>query len=270
MIELLAERIHVLDPTRPVFSCMEHVYYQTPGELAAFHDGAPSVDVMGVNSYYGEQISKLHQIWYQFDSLRPYLVSEFGPRGYWEDLYNTFTPDGSLIEQSDSAKAQWYKFQWKNYVIGHKGSNIGGYAYCWHDRMEGSYTWFGLTDHLGRPKPSYYALKSLWTKEKNDLLPTYKIEGPLHYLRGKEYRFKAVSPSAHKKDLAYEWLLLKDQEWYMVRAKYMEKVGNVTKSGDGHSVFVKIPEEGSRFRLYLFVTDQQKNVTTASVAIKVD
>lgn len=259
MLEQMARRIHELDPTRPVFACMEHEEYQLPGEIVAFHDGAPSIDVLGINSYYKEQISRLNHVCYQFDSLRPYLISEFGPRGYWDPHYNRVL-GGARIEDTDVEKADWYKQQWTNYVDAYKGYNVGGFAYCWHDRMEGSYTWFGLTDYKGRPKRSYFALKEIWTRQKQKMLPSFTIRQPEKMVPGKEYEFEAVA-STSRKDLKYEWLLLKDE--------YLDRVDNVEYNAEEAVAKVKIPTRASAYRLYLFVSDKENNVTTASVPIPV-
>jgi cellulose synthase (UDP-forming) len=261
LIEHLAQRIHQLDPSRPVFSCMEHEEYQLAGELVAFRDGAPSVDVIGVNSYYKEQITKLNHIAYQFDSLRPYLVSEFGPSGYWDPKYNK-TNGRSIVEQTDSEKAEWYKEQWINYVNGYKGYNIGGFAYCWHDRMEGSYTWFGLTDFKGRPKPAYYALRELWTNKKVGDPQQFSIEGPTNFSPGTVCTFSAISKTTENKNVCYEWRLLKDE--------YLDAVNTIEVQSDPSCVSVAIPKEASNYRLYVFITDMgDKRVTTASYPIKI-
>ncbi|MFL5754273.1 MAG: glycoside hydrolase family 2 TIM barrel-domain containing protein, partial [Bacteroidia bacterium] len=257
LIEYLAQKIHEEDPGRPVFSCMEHEEYQLPGELAAFHDMAPSIDVIGVNSYYREQISKLNHVTWEFDSLRPYLVSEFGPIGYWDPHHNKISA-GNLLEESDGEKAAWYKEQWLNYVAGYKGYNIGGFAYCWHDRMEGSYTWFGLTDYKGRPKPAYYALRSIWTKEQKSL-PDYKIDAPLLFVPGKKYTIRASGPDTGK--ITYEWMLLRDG--------YLDKINTISPIGNGKTISLEVPTTASAYRLYLFAGDEEGNVSTASHAVTV-
>lgn len=258
LIELLAERIHELDPSRPVFSSVEHEIYQLPGELAAFHDGAPSIDAIGINSYYKEQISQVNRVGYQFDSLRPYFISEFGPRGYWDKHFNR-TSNGLLIEDSETEKSEWYKDQWENYVLAYKGYNIGGIAYCWHDRMEGSYTWFGLTDYKGRLKPGYHALRELWTDQKPELLPEFAIKGPESIVAGRKHTFTAV-PSVKTKNLHYEWQLYKDD--------YLEQINTIEYTEGRNYVSFEIPKDAFSYRLYLYVSDGNGNVTTASIPIQ--
>lgn len=260
LVELLAERIHKLDPTRPVFSSVEQVEHQLPGELVAFHDGAPSLDVIGINSYYKEHVTKLNTVAFQFDSIRPYLVTEFGPNGYWDSLHNKLS-NGLLIEDTEIEKTEWYKEQWTKYIFGKQGYNIGGFAFTWYDKMEGSYTWFGLTDYKGRLKPSYHALKEVWTNQKTETLPQFVIKFPESILPGREYKFQAISSSAKKDKLNYEWVLLKDENF--------EWIDNIESFEDGTYVSIKIPEEISNYRLYLYVSDQKGNVTTASIPIQV-
>ncbi|MFY9310401.1 MAG: glycosyltransferase [Bacteroidia bacterium] len=261
LIEHLAQRIHELDPTRPVLTCMEHEGHQLPGEIATFRDDAPSIDVIGINSYYKEQISALNHVTWQFDSLRPYLVSEFGPRGYWDPNYNK-TSKQDIIEETDAEKASWYKEQWTNYVEAYKGNNIGGIAYCWHDRMEGSYTWFGITDYKGRVKPSYYALMEVWTNKKGYNVEQYNIVGPSQIEAGETYTFSVVNKKGVAENKLYEWRLLKDE--------YLKQIDNIELTKNPYTVQVQIPKEPSKYRLYVFVTDKENGrVTTSSTPIQV-
>lgn len=261
MIEQLAQRIHEIDPTRPVLSCVEHEEYQLAGELVAFRDQAPSIDVMGVNSYYKEQISHLNHTAWQFDSLRPYLVSEFGPAGYWDPKYN-HTLNGSLIEQTDKEKGEWYRQQWIKYVHGYKGYNVGGFAYCWHDRMEGSQTWFGITDYRGRPKAAYYALRQEWSKVATMDLPTVSIQKPGDLKPGQTYTLHATCNGKTARDLHFEWRLLKDE--------FLDEVDNIEVLEEEQSIALTVPKQVSSYRLYVYVTDKEDRwVSTASIPVKV-
>jgi cellulose synthase (UDP-forming) len=259
MIELMAERIHRIDPSRPVFTAIEHEEYQLPGELAAFHDRARAFDAIGINSYYEQQISKLSRLTWQFDSLRPYLVSEFGPRGYWNPFYSSYK-NKQVAEDSEEEKASLYTREWQKYVQDYKGSNIGGVAYCWHDRMEGSNTWFGLTDYRGRLKPSYHALRQAWKGIPAEPLPgNLKISGTMPvYKAGEEYSFGVTFDGGSGK-LSFEWYLQEKASFRMVRE---------IKKGSAE-VRLKMPDNPAFCRLYVYACDDKGNVVTASEPIEV-
>jgi cellulose synthase (UDP-forming) len=218
------------------------------------------VDVIGVNSYYKEQISDLNRVNTTFDSLRPYLISEFGPSGYWTPIYNRYS-NGLLAEETETEKANWLKYQWNTYVKTKKGYNIGGVAYCWHDRMEGSLTWFGLSDYKGRLKPGYYSLCEVWAGKNHSDLPQFYIETRTPIETGKECTFKAISQSPVPAGLTYEWVLHKDS--------YLEKIDNVKLTGDERTVVVKMPDVPADYTLYLYVSDDKGNVTTAASPFRI-
>jgi cellulose synthase (UDP-forming) len=259
LIEKLAQEIHRIDPSRPVFTCIEHEEYQLPGELVAFRESAPSIDVIGINSYYKEQISKLNHIVWKFDPERPYIVSEFGPCGYWDPKYN-HSRNGKVIEESDDEKGHWYKWQWNNYVLAYAGYNVGGFAYCWHDRMEGTYTWFGITDYKGRLKKSYYALKETWTNRKiSERLPKVSFHLPDKLKSGQVYTV-TLSSSGINSHFKYEWRLLRNE--YLEESDNLDYISNT-------QVRLKVPSDNVPFRLYVFADDEKGNVITSSAPLHI-
>jgi cellulose synthase (UDP-forming) len=269
MIERMARRIHELDPDRPVFTAAEHAI-QLPGEIHTFRQLAPSIDVMGINSYYAQQISNLDKIATQFDPARPYMVSEFGPRGYWDSDYSLFRNDTTVVEETSYEKAVWYTWQWSNYVVANQGNNIGGFAFCWRDRLEGSATWFGLTDFKGRKKPAYHALKRLWTDEQAEITtkPNYQIHDAMiglpsgKIIPGKQYVFSAVSENKLWDGITYEW--------YLQREGILGYVSGVKPINGGKNAIVTIPDSPSAYRLYLYISDKEGNVVTTSEEIPVE
>jgi cellulose synthase (UDP-forming) len=253
MIETLAQRIHELDPDHSVFSCMEHEEYQIAGELVAFRVGAPSLDAIGINSYYKEQISNLNYAVKQSDSLRPYIISEFGARGYWDPSHNHYN-NNILMEETDAEKSEWYSFQWKNYVEAYKGYNIGGVAYCWHDRMEGSITWFGLTDYRGRAKPAYYALRESWTGVPADNSTVLRIIPSEQLQAGASIRFEVNNPSD---ELNYEWVLIREKDF-----EQQERI-------KGSHVKLRIPADSGCYRLHVYAGNVSGKVMTASLPFRI-
>jgi hypothetical protein len=261
----MARRIHEIDPYRPVSTSFEHAL-QLPAEMASFHENAPSIDIIGVNSYYIEQISHLNEVATRFDSTRPYLVSEFGPNGYWDEQYSHFTEDKLLLEDSDFVKGIYYAKQWTDYVQRHQGDNVGGVAFCWRDRMEGTATWFGITDYKGRKKPAYYTLRKLWTGQNNYLnqqdrysMHNMIITGPSGKLEvGQPYTFTANT----------ERLFGSALEWVLYKEDYLRKAGKVEVLPDEKTVKVTFTEPGQH-RLYVYMHDYAGNVVTASLPVMV-
>jgi len=175
-VERMTRRIKELDPNHPVFCAQES--FDVSGAVADYATGAPSLDVMCVNSYYEQEIAHLDQAVTQIDPNRPYLVSEFGPDGYWDDKYNHRDAQEGLMEATAVFKGWQYGDRWREYVARNKGRNVGGIAYCWSDRYEGTATWFGMTDLEGRRKPACAALASAWNHPDPGLYGTFPYDGP--------------------------------------------------------------------------------------------
>lgn len=165
----MALLVKSLDPARPVMTVDEHLpdwsfpwHLGLQASLAMFRRLVPSVDIFGINSYFQQDISGLHSLVVESRIDRPYVVSEFGPPGYW--LPHRLIDDlGEPVEPSDFRKATAYFTSWTDYVQPYRGWNLGGNAFVWKDKHEGSFTWFGLTDSRDRLKPAYWALREAWT-----------------------------------------------------------------------------------------------------------
>jgi cellulose synthase/poly-beta-1,6-N-acetylglucosamine synthase-like glycosyltransferase len=162
MLETMAQDIQAIDGTRPVFTSMEHSR-DLASELRAVRRLVPSLDFVGINSYFEMQIRHLDSLCTRHYPGKPYLVTEFGPEGYWDVEYTEKDEFGHPKEPADFAKAANYAYHWQDYVQANQGHNLGGVAFCWKDRMEETISWFGLTDFKNRKKPGYYTLQSVWT-----------------------------------------------------------------------------------------------------------
>ncbi|MDP5172001.1 MAG: glycosyltransferase [Bacteroidia bacterium] len=174
MIEEIVAEIQEIDPARPVFSSLEHSE-DLPMGLASYRDRVPSLDFISVNSYYEGQLKDLDSLCAAHYPDKPYLVSEFGPEGYWDPRFTAFNALEMPLEPSSYEKAASYHEDWTQYVLPHAGKNLGGVAFCWMDRMEETLTWFGLTDSKGRIRPAYYALKSAWAGQEEWSFPVPEV-----------------------------------------------------------------------------------------------
>lgn len=266
-LEKLAREIHEVDPSRPVFVTEELEHYQLPSTIYEMKVNLPSVNVIGINAYYEDNLKILEETFQKFDTLRPYVVTEFGPKGYWSEEFGAYRNDSLLIETSSLLKAQWYQQQWKQYIEKNRGNNLGGFAYCWRDRYEGTNTWFGITDMKGRRKPAYYALKEAWTDE------VFSIEFPEIYIVGSWYPLEAGESSASSAGQAswqgaavvnqYEGSLT--YEWEVYDEMTLKKMDLIRRSlMENKFVQLDIPQKSGSYRVYVYATDSLGNVITAS------
>ena len=266
-LEELCQEIHQIDPGRPVITSEEHDHIRLNGVIRALHDYAPSLDAVGINSYYEENISELYELFIQQDDSRPYVVTEFGPKGYWSKEFGDYRDDTILLEAPAIHKARWYAEQWERYIAGKQPKNLGGFAFSWRDRYEGTDTWFGITDEKGRLKPSYYSLKRIWNQEdQSRLFPQIYIVGSWYPMKaGSKYRdgrhqstwLSAAITNDYQDSLRYEWKIVNTQTW--------EEAGLI-KSTLLNNQFVEIrfPDLPGNYRIYVYAVDSGNNVTTAS------
>lgn len=257
-VERLARLVREIDRDTPVMSSFEFSM-EFPGALAQIRRLAPSVDAIGVNAYYYRHLQYLDLIIDAFAPERPVFLSEFGPPGYWDAMESRWSPDGFPQEATDAEKAWFYENVWRDFVDGQPHS-IGGVAFTFRDRLEGSPTWFGLTDDEGRRKPAYFALASLWRNE------------PVHPPSGLPFGLSVTLPDrlsagARVTPLLQgaDWGASCDLEWQLVDEMTLETLWR--RQADGCSPeaagAIDLPSEEGRYRLIARVTVGDA-VTTAS------
>jgi cellulose synthase (UDP-forming) len=255
-IESLAKEIHKADPTRPVFTMAEHTPMLVT-EFNMYRRLAPSIDVYGINSYYEQDLVQIDSLMRRFFPTQNYFLSEFGPSGYWKNEYNLHDPQGKLMEASAYEKAKLYQSNWSRFVESSSERNLGGVAFCWQDRFEGTSTWFGLTDIHGYKKPSYYALTEAWTGKKHYFsLTNISISPKKERAENGSRMYYAVAPSGHRiSGPKFKWIIYDNTTF--------EKKFERSFSEDGTVVVPEDLQTDSN-RLYLYMTDGSGDVITAS------
>lgn len=260
-IQSLAEEIQSRD-ARPILTVMEHTP-QLPTELSNYFHHAPAIDFVGVNSYYSQNLSALDSIVTRHFPTHPYLIGEFGPEGYWHESYTTREPSGDLYESTSYEKARQYKHNWEVHVAPHQGNNLGGIAFCWQDRFEGTATWFGLTDIHGYKKPAYYSLKEIWTgTEYKYTLPEPKVITKQTVLRpGKPHTLLAGTGSGHVlQNQQYKWIVYNMDTFEKILETDFRKKPSLTFT---------LPKKKAAYRVHLYVTENYQDVITTSSPLNI-
>jgi hypothetical protein len=135
-VDRLAQLIKSIDPDHPVMTVVAEV---SPAKIDAIKRYAPNVDVLGVNSY--GSAPSLPQRLKDYGWDKPYVITEFGPRGQWESPRTSW---GAPYEPTSTAKEPMYRKAWEANVTNAAGRSLGGYAFTWGHKFEGSETWFGM------------------------------------------------------------------------------------------------------------------------------
>ena len=141
------------DPAHPCFTAVAGI---TAVKAAGMNEHAPALDFVGINTY--GALPGLRRTLAQIKWARPWVVTEYGPRGFWESPRTTW---GAPLEQTSTEKAAMFSRVYP--VIAEGGACGGGYAFLWGQKQEATATWFGLLTKAGLTTPAVDALQEAWT-----------------------------------------------------------------------------------------------------------
>ncbi|MEO0895730.1 MAG: glycosyltransferase [Bacteroidota bacterium] len=258
LIDELAAAIKEVDKNRIIMSGLAH---QEGLSLAinAHLDKAPHVDLLGLNGHYKEQLVSIEKVMKTQFSSTPYLVTEFSHGGYWDDELTTKDYLGQIEEPSSFEKANQYAYNWTELVEKNRGHNVGGIAYCWQDRLEGTFSWFGMTTIEGDVKPAYYALKAVWKKEGLEEFPLADLILQIPPVRPGQMPFapfRVISQNNNLGGLRYKWRVVNTQT--------QEEIEDMKIVSKWHMLKVNFPMEEGNYRVYLTIYDNDGHAVETS------
>jgi hypothetical protein len=153
-LEKLAQLAHEVDPAHPNFTAVAGL---SEVKAQAIMAQCPSLDFVGINTYAALGGLRAHlEKWHW---TRPWVVTEFGTRGFWECPKTAW---GAPIEETPEQKSARFR---KGYAaaIAPGGACLGSYAFVWGSKHEATSTWFGLLTEHGDTTPAVDVLQQLWT-----------------------------------------------------------------------------------------------------------
>ena len=152
-IEVIAGMIKEIDKNHPVIT----VLAGAGKKLADIQQLCPSLDAIGINSY--GQLGNVPSEVARYDWEKPYIITEFGPRGWWEVDKTAWNLP---IEDTSTEKAQFYYEAYKA-GIDDKPNCLGSYVFLWGNKQEKTHTWFNLFLEDGSPTEIVDTMTVLWT-----------------------------------------------------------------------------------------------------------
>ncbi len=133
-IERAARLVKQLDPAHPTLAVLAEA---GNNKVAKLKSQAPSIDVLGVNSY-GEGLLSLPERVRQQGWNKPWIVTELGPRGQWQAAR---TPWGAFIEPGSGEKAALLRRYLPRMLPPQANGQI---AFFWGQKQEVTPTWHSL------------------------------------------------------------------------------------------------------------------------------
>ncbi len=276
-VEELAQLIRSIDQRHLVSSVIAH----HPEALDSIARFAPTLDFVGINSY--GSIVVLDQMVRNSSYTGPFMVTEWGPSGFWEMPSTSW---GAPIEQTSEEKRVVYEERYNSYIFSNPRC-LGSFVFLWGQKEERTPTWFSMfvenqVEGLplqGEKTPMVEAMQRVWTREEPSqtapVIIDFKMNGKEAIesvqLKAGEAFEAVVSVCDREEDpLSYVWEILQEATVFGFGGSYEprpERVGEVIQSQEpvlSHSV-----AEPGNYRLYVYVLDHTGFVSTANIPFQV-
>ncbi len=265
-IDRLALLVEELDPAHPTFTAVAGF---NAAKAAGMDAHAPHLDFVGINTY-GAIVSVRKHL-EKAGWKRPWLLTEWGPRGFWE---SPKTPAGAALEQTSTEKATMIRDAYQK-VIRPEGACLGSYVFIWGWKFEATATWFGIFTDEGQSTAVADSLQEVWGGgvPANRAPAIGKLEGvPMKGIQPGgtfEARVTAVDPEGDP--LEWRWAVLPEATRHDGQKKFpMPKpvAGSLLESGPGRAL-LKAPEKPGTYRVHIWVKDGKNHAATANLPLTV-
>lgn len=265
----IAKWIHEVDPNHPVTTILAGINKKEVDYIKA---NVGAIDFLSINVYAG--LAGLPAQVKAVGWEGAYMVTEWGPTGHWEGMQTSWK---APIEETSSEKAAVYKSRYECSVERDRQKCLGSYVFLWGQKQERTPTWYGLFTEKGEKSEVLDVLQYLWTgKWPKNLAPhlysfqidNKKVTDDIMLKPGSSYDAVTYAFDPNNDKLNYRWELLpeatKTGEGGDLENKPVRIENMITNANNGQAV-LKAPMDEGAYRLFVYVTDRNKNVATANI-----
>jgi len=265
-VDDIAKMIKALDPNHPTLT----VTAEIGGErVRAMHELTPHIDIVGINTYGG--VHSIPERYREAGGTKPYVVTEFGPPGTWEQPNNDW---GVPLEKTSTEKAGIYKSAYE--ALAADPLCLGSVAFTWGFKQEATATWFGMFLPDGSKLGAVDAMTEVWTgKPPADLAPVVtrlQVTGDNIVLPGGKVTATLVAHDPENAPIDVEWVLKKEDADTVTGGDYRPDMpsypASIVSASDA-GVELKMPKKPGNYRLFAFVRDGSGGAATANVPLQV-
>ena len=262
-VQDIAKYIHQVDPNHPTSTV-------TAGldslEVAHIVKRCPDIDIYCINTY--GDIANVPDNVSKFGWQGPYMITEWGPNGYWESPKTSW---GVSLEQTSTEKRQVYFDRYKKYIEPNKNYCLGSYAFLWGAKQEYTETWFGLFSKENKMTEPIDAIQTVFT-EKEILKPAPTIRS--YTLNNKIATDNIIVKADSKNEAVFNVELPKNMgpvkyNWRIIQESTDKKsggdkedeaieIGGLIKNGKSNQITFLAPKNIGQYRLFVSVLHNDK------------
>lgn len=265
-LDRLAIMVHEVDPNHPTFTAVAGL---NPAKNIALNKHTPNLDFLGVNTY--GAVFGLRKHLEKVGWTRPWILTEWGPRGFWESKNTAF---GAPLEQTSSEKAEMMRSGYVKVLTPGDGC-LGNYAFVWGWKFEATATWFGLYTNEGETTASVDVLEEMWTGRPpaNRAPAITPINGvpKTAIAPGTAFQVTAAATDPEKDPLTWQWALLPELQGHHhnTSEKMPKAIERLISDPMKSSASVTAPQKPGVYRLYVLVKDGKGHAATANQPLEV-
>lgn len=279
-VNRLADLVHSLDPNHPVIAVVGGEQWRH--NLRELDEYCPALDAVGLNAY-ADMLNLPEDLAAQ-GWKRPYLVTEFGPRGHWQV---TKTAWGARLEDTSSEKASFYR-QAYEHAVSNQPQCLGSFVFLWGWKMEKTHTWYGMFLSDNTRTAAVDTMQFLWSghwptnrcpKLGPVTLASQTTPGQAQALSGvfsTGDRLKAtvVVSDPEQDPVAVEWDLRRDvADDPRVGGDFEPlepPIEGAVLTSAAHQAVLQLPRQPGRYRVFVYARDGHGGGATANTPILVE
>ncbi len=266
-LESLAKAVKAIDPAHPTFTAVAGLQ---PPKVAGLNAHTPSLDFVGINTY--AALNGLRSYLAKTGWTRPWVVTEYGPRGFWESPHTAWD---APIEQTSSEKAQFIR---KAYAaaIQPGGDCWGGYVFVWGQKQEATSTWFGIFTESGESTATRDALHELWTGQPPpdhapELAAVTSEAARKQIQADSEFSARAEATDRDGDPLIWHWSVTPETAGRddKGRERRPATLPQCIVTAEGQSATFHAPKQPGAYRVHVLVTDNHGRAATGNFPFQV-
>ncbi len=266
-LEVLAKAVKELDPAHPTFTALAGLQ---PLKIAGLNALTPSLDFVGINTY--GALAGLRGYLAERQWTRPWVVTEYGPRGFWE---SPRAPWEAPIEATSTEKAKFIRKAYEAAILP-GGDCWGGYVFLWGQKQEATSTWFGIYTETGESTATRDVMHELWrgqppSERAPELKTIVSAASKKEIATGSEFTSQAEATDPDGDALTYHWTVTPETAGRDSKGKErkLAPLPMCVVKAEANSATFHAPEKPGAYRVHLRVTDTRNRAATGNFPFKV-